>query len=79
MHFDPGLSHEEVARRYPVAMKTTSIRLDAREVRDVRLARGAQDSVARSGDSLSMRYQSWDLKAARNAEEPGRGGGGRPE
>ena len=45
-YFNPGLSHEEVARRYPVAMKTTtSIRLDAREVRDVRLARGRPDTA----------------------------------
>ena len=45
-YFNPRLSHEEVARRYPVAMKTTtSIRLDACKVRDVRLARGRPDTA----------------------------------
>ena len=45
-YFNPGLSHEEVARRYPVAMKTTtSIRFDASKVRDVRLARGRSDTA----------------------------------
>ena len=45
-YFDPALSHEEIARRYPVAMKTTtSIRLHAREVRDLRLARGKPNAT----------------------------------
>ena len=45
-YFNPGLSHEEVARRYPVAMKTTtSIRFDASKVRDIRLARGRSDTA----------------------------------
>ena len=40
-YFNADLSHDEVARRYPVAMRdTSSITLDARSVRDVRLARG---------------------------------------
>ena len=38
-YFDPALSHEEIARRYPAAMKTTA-RFDARAVREVLLARG---------------------------------------
>ena len=38
-YFDPALSHEEIARRYPSVMKTTA-RFDARVVRDVLLARG---------------------------------------
>ena len=38
-YFDPALSHEEIARRYPAAMKVTA-RFDAREVRDTLLARG---------------------------------------
>ena len=43
-YFAPELSHEEIARRYPVAMKTTSsIRLGASEVRDTRLTRGGPD------------------------------------
>ena len=45
-YFDTTLSHEDVARRYPVAMKTTtSIRLDAREIRDMRLAQGKPDAT----------------------------------
>ncbi len=40
-YFDARLSHEEIAQRYPVAMKTTtSIRLRAREIRDLRVMRG---------------------------------------
>lgn len=40
-YFDPALSHEEIARCYPAAMRsTTSVRLDARAVRDGLLACG---------------------------------------
>ena len=43
-YFNADLSHEEMARRYPVAMKdTTSVSLNAISVRDARLARGAPD------------------------------------
>ena len=43
-YFAPELSHEEIARRYPAAMKTTSsIRLGASEVRDTRLTPGGPD------------------------------------
>ncbi len=46
-YFDPQLSHEEIARRYPVAMKTTSsVALSAREVRDARLTRGGPEAAA---------------------------------
>ena len=38
-YFNADLSHEEIARRYPGAMKTTA-RFDARAVRDTLLARG---------------------------------------
>ncbi len=38
-YFDPSLSHEEIARRYPAAMKDTS-GFDARAVRDTLLTRG---------------------------------------
>ena len=41
-YFDSALSHEEIARRYPSAMKTTA-RFDARKVRDTLLARGGPD------------------------------------
>ncbi len=38
-YFDPALSHDEIARRYPAAMKTTT-QFDARAARDELLARG---------------------------------------
>ena len=38
-YFDPGLSHEEIARRYPSVMRSTA-RYDARKVRGLLLARG---------------------------------------
>ena len=41
-YFDAGLSHEEVARRYPEAMKSTA-RFDARVVRAMLLKRGGPD------------------------------------
>ena len=41
-YFDPALSHEETARRYPAAMKATA-RFDARAVREALLARGRVD------------------------------------
>ena len=45
-YFDAALSHEEIARRYPVAMKnTTSVRQDARSVREGRLVRGGPDKT----------------------------------
>ena len=45
-YFDAGLSHEEIGRRYPVAMKTTtSVRQDARSVREARLVRGGPDKT----------------------------------
>ena len=43
-YFDAALSHEEIARRYPGAMKTTA-RFDARAVRDVLLKRGGPDEA----------------------------------
>ena len=41
-YFDPALSHEEIARRYPRVMKSTA-RFDARNVRDALLRRGGPD------------------------------------
>ena len=44
-YFDPDVSHDEIARRYPSAMKSSSgfsVR-NAREVRDALLARGGPD------------------------------------
>ena len=43
-YFDPDLSHEDIARRYPGALKTTA-RFDARAVRDALLARGGPDEA----------------------------------
>ncbi len=41
-YFNPELSHEEIARRYPGVMKAT-VRFDARTVRGMLLARGGPD------------------------------------
>ena len=41
-YFDAGLSHEQIARRYPEAMNSTA-RFDARVVRDTLLTRGGPD------------------------------------
>ena len=43
VYFNPDVSHEEIARRYPGAMKSSSgfVVRDARAVRDALLARGA--------------------------------------
>ena len=43
-YFDPALSHEDIARRYPGAMKTTG-RFDAQAVRDALLKRGGPDEA----------------------------------
>ncbi len=43
-YFDPSISHEEIARRYPSAMKAT-VRFDARKTRDALLARGGPDDA----------------------------------
>ena len=41
-YFDPNVSHEEIARRYPAAMKTTA-GFNVRKVREVLLARGGPE------------------------------------
>ena len=48
-YFDPGLNHEEIARRYPGVMESTA-RYNARNVRDYLLARGGPS------DSGFVRY-----------------------
>ncbi len=46
-YFDEALSHEEIERRYPPAMRdTSSVKLDARSIRNVRIARGGPDDSA---------------------------------
>ena len=55
-YFDEGLSHEEIARRYPGVMKTTA-RFDARSVRDSLLKRGGPNEagfVASHTDPLTI-------------------------
>ena len=44
-YFDPDVSHEEIARRYPGVMKDTA-RFDARETRSALIARGGPDETA---------------------------------
>ena len=41
-YFDPAMSHEDIARRYPAAMRATA-RFDARAVRETLLKRGGPD------------------------------------
>ena len=43
-YFDPSLSHEEIARRYPAAMRDTA-RCNARATRELLLARGGPDET----------------------------------
>ena len=43
-YFDPDVSHEEIARRYPGVMKSTA-RFDARATRAALVARGGPDEV----------------------------------
>ena len=43
-YFDAGLSHDEIARRYPDIMRTTA-RFDSRAVRGTLLARGGPDEA----------------------------------
>ena len=73
-YFDPALSHEEIARRYPGAMKSSSgfVVRDARKVRDVLLARGGpiEDGFVRhTYRPFDTRWLYW---------EPGDGLLGRP-
>ena len=73
-YFDSALSHEEIARRYPGAMKSSSgfVVRDARKVRDVLLARGGsiEDGFVRHAyRPFDTRWLYW---------EPGDGLLGRP-
>ena len=43
-YFDPAISHDEIARRYPSVMKSTA-RFDAKAVRDALLKRGGPDEA----------------------------------
>ncbi len=75
-YFDPGLSHEEIARRYPAAMRnTTSVRLDARVVRDGLFARGAPDEAS----FIRCAYRPFDNRWLYWEPEPGLLARPRPE
>ena len=56
-YFDAGLSHEDIAQRYPGVMKTTA-RFNARKVRDALLARGGPDD---SG-FIRFAYRPFDIR-----------------
>ena len=56
-YFDPRLRHEEIARRYPIVMKTTG-QFEARQGRDMLLARG---SMHRSG-LVRFTYRPFDIR-----------------
>ena len=64
-YFDPFLSHEEIARRYPGAMKSSSgfIVRDARAVRDALLARGGPNEagfVRHAYRPFDIRWLYWE-------------------
>ena len=74
VYFNPDVSHEEIARRYPGAMKSSSgfVVRDARAVRDALLARGAPTDthfVRHAYRPFDNRWLYW---------EPGHGLLGRP-
>ena len=62
-YFNPDLSHEEIARRYPGVMKSTA-RFDARSVRDALLTRGGPDEasfVRYAYRPYDNRWLYWDM------------------
>ena len=56
-YFDPAVSHEEIARRYPAIMKMTA-GFNARKVRDALLARGGPDD----GGFVRFAYRPFDTR-----------------
>ena len=61
-YFDPALSHEEIARRYPGVMKSTA-RFDARSVRDALLKRSGPDEagfIRHAYRPLDNRWLYWE-------------------
>ena len=56
-YFDPDVSHEEIARRYPGVMKATA-GLNARKVRDALLARGGPNE----GGFVRFAYRPFDTR-----------------
>ncbi len=64
-YFDPALSHEEIARRYPIAMRNTA-KFDARAVRNALLARGGPNEagfVRFSYRPFDNRWLYWEAEA----------------
>ena len=62
-YFNTELSHDEITRRYPVAMKnTSSVRLNAGEVRNVRLNRGPNEEglIPYSFRPFDRRWLYWE-------------------
>ena len=62
-YFNAELSHDEISQRYPVAMKnTSSIHLNARQVRDIRLGRGPnkQGFIRYSFRPFDTRWLYWE-------------------
>ena len=63
-YFNADVSHDEIARRYPPAMKdTTSVSLDAQSVRELRLARGSPSSdgyVRYAHRPFDVRWLYWE-------------------
>ena len=59
-YFDPGITHDEIARRYPTAMKNSSgfSERDARRVRDLLLRRGGPNAVG----FVRFAYRAFDVR-----------------
>ena len=75
-YFNPDASHEAIARRWPSAMRnTSSVRLDARTVRERRLAAGQPDEAA----FLRCSYRPFDNRWLYWEEESGLLARPRPE
>ena len=67
-YFDPALGHEEIARRYPPAMRdTTSVQLDARAVREALLASDGPDEAG----FVRFAYRPFDNRWLYWEAEPG--------
>ena len=73
-YFDPDFSHDDITKRYPAAMKSTSgfSEPNARKVRDALLARGGP----RKEGFISLTYRAFDVRWL--YWDPGRGLLGRP-
>ena len=63
-YFNPGLSHSEIARRYPAVMRRTA-RFDAQQVREMLLARGGplEDGFIRYAyRPFDTRWLYWEIE-----------------